>query len=392
MSAHNVVANMNVGWNLGNTFDAVGTASNGLFDWDNMHTMTSSNIINIETAWIGGTSNRTTPELIRAVKAAGFDTLRIPVTWWKATNANSGNLSGNTYQINSAFMARVKEVVDMAIAADMYVILNTHHEERVMPLGSSGRTQAIRTVDVLWTQIAREFRNYDHRLVFAGLNEPREIGGEGEWWGGTSTTRETLNLMNQAFVDRVRADGASGSGNNNRWRILAVPTYAAGANPDSPVFVGFRIPTDTSSGAVNKIIMAIHTYSPFDWAHNGRGSYGSGGNDLARIRRDLDFVRTQARNLGVPVVLSEWGSVNAGQMSQRVTHAEDYVREARARGMATVWWDNASADTRANEHGFGLFSRRAPHAPSLSYGGQTYNFQQIIDAIMRGRRATFTPS
>jgi endoglucanase len=277
-------------------------------------------------------------------------------------------------------MARVKQVVDWAIAADMYVILNAHHEESIIqPMTAAGRAEGVRYIRVIWEQIAREFRNYDHRLVFAGLNEPRcRTDGDNEWWGGSSATRETLNQMNQTFVNAVRADGG-----NNRYRILAVPTYAAGAQRDSPVFTGFEIPTDTTSGSVNKIIMAIHTYSPFSWAHNGIGSYGSGGQDLARIRSDLDFVRQNAIRLRVPVVLSEWGSTAASQISQRNQHAEDYVREARARGMATVWWDNNGTSTEIEGHGFGLLDRRTT-VPRPA-------FASIVAAIMRGRNSTFTP-
>jgi endoglucanase len=408
MSAHQVVQNMGVGWNLGNTFDAVTGEDGGLFTWGGMNVMNAQTIPGIETAWLGGVSHITTQAFINSVKAAGFDTIRIPVTWWKATNANRHNLAANTYQINPLWMARVKEVVDWAIAADMYVILNTHHEEDVMPMGAAGRAQAVRFVDTVWRQIAREFRGYDHRLVFEGLNEPREKGGEGEWWGGNATSRESLNQMNAAFVRAVREDGAQSGGNNNRWRILMVPTYAAGAQRDSPVFSGFVIPDDPTSGSVNKMILSIHTYSPFGWAHDGICVYGCSGGSrivvinnenvrvcntnnthhcdgnqtLARTRSDLDFVRTNAIRLGTPVVLGEWGSVNASLLAQRNQHAEDYVREARARGMATVYWDNNATSTTIRDHGFGILDRRNPGTP---------RFPTIVAAIMRGKNAPFTP-
>jgi hypothetical protein len=256
MTAHQVVANMGVGWNLGNTFDAHGDEPNGLFGWTesglNLRTMTRDTIPGIETAWLpqpNRLQQTTSQSLIRAVKAAGFDTIRIPVTWFKATGQGSPS-SSSSFTINTDWMARIKQVVDWAIAENMYVILNTHHEEQVLPLSNSGRDQANRFVTRIWAQIAREFRDYDHRLIFEGLNEPRTKGSANEWWGGTSDERENLNRLNQAFVDTVRADGG-----NNRWRIVMVPTYAAGGQAGSPVFDGFRIPNDTTN-TVNKIILS----------------------------------------------------------------------------------------------------------------------------------------
>jgi endoglucanase len=171
LTAKQLVASMGVGINLGNTFDAVGDADNGLFSYINGGTMTASNIINIETAWLGGTSAQTTQNFIKEVKKQGFDTIRIPVTWWKATGAKKSTLSSNTYQINADWMKRVKQVVDWAIAENLYVILNTHHEEDVMRMDAGNRANAVKFVETIWKQIAATFNDgYDHRLIFEGLN------------------------------------------------------------------------------------------------------------------------------------------------------------------------------------------------------------------------------
>jgi hypothetical protein len=122
--------------------------------------------------------------------------------------------------------------------------------------------------------------------------------------------------------------------------------------------------------------MAVHTYSPFAWAHNGEGQYTG----AAGIRDDLNRVAAHAQRLGTAVILSEWGSINNGRpenTEQRVQHAYDYVSIARSLGMATFWWDN-NQWTANNQgeyvHTFGLFNRATD---TVLYSG-------IIDAIIRG--------
>lgn len=247
-------------------------------------------------------------------------------------------------------MARVFEVVEWAYDTDLHIVLNTHHEnsfrlhDEIHGIGLTDDEveHSIFILSTWWEQIAREFEPFGERLIFAGLNEPR--GAQGEWSGGTPETRANLNRLNQAFVDTVRATGG-----NNETRFLLVPTHAASA--DNRAFDGFEIPADSAS---DRVIMAVHTYSPFNWAHNGQGEYGG----ADEIRPHLERVAGHAEDLGVSVMLTEWGSINNGEegnLEQREQHAYDYVRIARELGMATFWWDNNAFG--AGSHGFGLFNR-----------------------------------
>ncbi|MDR2558206.1 MAG: glycoside hydrolase family 5 protein, partial [Oscillospiraceae bacterium] len=392
ITAHELVARMRTGWNLGNTFDAYNEnaapgASSGI--------TSTAQVASLETSWVGG-GNATSQSLIQELKRQGFDTLRIPVTWHKTADPN------NNWQINSLWMARIKQVVDWAIAEDMYVILNTHHENRVLNLGTAGANSSTHAGNIfvtnIWRQIAEEFRDYDEKLIFAGLNEPRHEGGDQEWNGGTVTVRDNVNHLNQAFVDTVRA-----SGGNNEDRFLLVPTVAAGSNNNS--LSTFRVPLDlprhqievgsgTNVGYGNtnisssRIILAVHTYSPFNWAHDGLGTYAG----ALGIINDLNRVQNRANALGLPVILSEWGSIETARRAgspvtngtaeeqavrntQRPTHAEDYIREAKERGMVSVWWDNGGFGSGG--HSFGIIRRNSPHNISD-------NHQNVIDAIMRG--------
>jgi endoglucanase len=367
MNAAQVVAAMGPGWNLGNTFD--------------YHTRGNSagyaighSISEVETRWHTG-NTPTSKALIDAVRAAGFTTIRIPVTWYKFADPN------NNWNICPIWMARVKEVVDMAVANDMYIIINTHHEERYLPLGFNNRTNrpsedvegdraaASLYVERIWTQIATEFRSYNQKLIFEGLNEPRTIGSSAEWTGGTITERQSLNILNQVFVDAVRATGG-----NNTHRILAIPTVAASAH--IAAFDGLVIPTDI---VPDRIALSIHSYTPDGFCLSGSlgvttefdsaNSMHTGGIDGVMNR-----LANESSRLGVPVILSEWGSSNKNNQEARAVHAEYYTRAARAHGFTVVWWDDATHEPSFVSENFGLFDRVTNVA----------HYPEIIAAIIRG--------
>jgi len=387
MTAADVIARMKVGWNLGNTFDShIGRSPAGY--------ALESPLSMLETLWLGGESFLTTQTLIRKVKAQGFNTIRIPVTWYKAVDPNKN------YTIRADYMARVKQVVDWAIAENMFVILNMHHDNVMYQLNEGDASLSThsgnRYVTVVWKQIAETFRNYNERLVFAVLNEPRTNGTGFEWVGGTPLERTNLNHINQALLNTIRATGG-----NNVNRIIQMTTVSS--SPSDNAINGFRVPldleqhrvamgnrTDVGIGETNissrKIIFQIQTYAPHNWAHDGKGDY-----HFSEIVTILNRVQNRALQLGLPVNLSEWGSIEsvmpinertpenvAARPALRVKHAEDFVREATARGMMTMWWDcHIFEGNTPRVHTFGLIRRAHPHEIAPQY-------QDIIDAIMRG--------
>jgi len=358
ISARDFVNSIGPGWNLGNTFDAVSGNTQG-FSWLGGGSYDDTSVAQLETAWLGGEANAVTREFIQAVYDAGFRAIRIPVSWHKVAPSPD-------YTIRADWMARVRQVVGWAYELDMHIILNTHHENEVILLGDDYIEHSLHILTRFWEQIAPEFEGFSERLIFAGLNEPRgRQPGQNEWGGGTSVTRRNLNRLNQAFVDTVRA-----SGGNNAYRFLIVPTHAASASDNA--FDGFVIPEDT---ARDRIILAVHTYTPFRWAHDGEGEYHYS-RGAAEIRNYLARVDRHARMLGVPVILSEWGSVNNGNpnnLAQRAQHAYDYTSIARSHGMATFWWDNGATGDDGN-HTFALFDRAT---------GEVIH-PEIIDGIIRG--------
>ncbi|MCL2225468.1 MAG: cellulase family glycosylhydrolase [Defluviitaleaceae bacterium] len=360
VSAAQFVRNIGPGWNLGNQFDAHHERQLG-FSWLGGGNYANTSVAAMEVAWQNSrNTNVVTREFLETLRDTGFTAIRIPVTWYKVA-------PGPEHIIREDWMARIYEVVGWAYELDMHIILNTHHENNfythadihAIGLLNHEVEYSIQILQIWWEQIAAQFEGFGERLMFAGLNEPRSP--QQEWTGGTPEARGNLNRLNQAFVDTVRA-----SGGNNADRFLLVPTHAASAS--NRAFDGFTIPNDPAD---DRILLAVHTYSPFQWAHDGQGNYAG----PSAIRTDLRRVADHAQRLGVPVVLSEWGSVNnsqPGNLEQREQHAYDYVSIARELGMATFWWDN-NIYSGNRTHGFGLLDRATGNL----------HFPTIIDAIMR---------
>ena len=157
--------------------------------------------------------------MIDAVKAAGFRTVRIPVSWH--------NHVDGSYQITKQWMDRVQEVVDYAVNDGMYVILNVHHDndEKYMYPNTAHYEQSKKYMTTVWSQIAERFKDYDNKLIFETMNEPRLVGHQNEWWINPSNSDcidavKTINKLNQDILDTIRS-----SGGNNGTRYVAVPGY-----------------------------------------------------------------------------------------------------------------------------------------------------------------------
>jgi aryl-phospho-beta-D-glucosidase BglC (GH1 family) len=183
------------GWNLGNTFDAL-----------------------TETGW---GNPQTTYTMIYAVKEAGFDSVRLPVTWDSHTGA------APEYKINEEWLTRVEEVVGYVLSAGMYCIINTHHESWIFPEESKEEQISKRLIKV-WEQLCERFSGYNEKLIFEAMNEPRLVGTEFEWTGGTEESRGVVNRLNGKFVETVR-----NTGGNNAKRLLMIPSYAASVEKDA---------------------------------------------------------------------------------------------------------------------------------------------------------------
>jgi endoglucanase len=230
--------------------------------------------------------------------------------------------------------------------------------------------ESIRAVTRLWEQIGYTFRDYSHMLIFEGLNEPRTVGSAREWQGGTQEERFNVNVLNQVFVDTVRAQGG-----NYENRMLMVPTYAAAVLNDT--INDFVLPQDTIE---NKLIVSLHMYAPYQFAltlGNQLTTEWSAENhrDTSPVTWGLDLAYRNFVSQGIPVIMGEMGALNRDNTEARTAWTYFYVTEARNRGILCIWWDNGRFGTSmrpADGDHFAILDRRT----------NTFPFPEIIDALM----------
>ena len=290
---------MGNGTNLGNTLEAC----------DNSKPYVAGNAP--QTYEVSWGQPVTTQEMLTAMKAAGFDTIRIPVAWM----TNATNLSQGDYIIDPAYLDRVQEVVDYARNAGMYVIINDHWDGGWWGMFGSEdeatRQLAMEAYTGMWAQIAVHFADYSDYVIFESANE--ELGARFDenstlYCSDSVVTylsedeRYALcNEVNQAFVDIVRMTGG-----NNAERFLLIAGY--GTNIDSTCDDRFVMPTDT---AEDKLLLSVHYYDP--WSYCGASS--ADGATAWGTKSDYEYMDKQLAKLekftgqGVGVVIGEYGAL-----------------------------------------------------------------------------------
>lgn len=319
MSSEALISAMGLGWNLGNTLDAPGG----------------------ETAWGQPT---TTKEMIDTLHSLGFNSIRIPVSW-------SGHMD-EEFNIDPDWIARVREIVDYAMDNDMYVVINTHHDnDYYYPTYENDAKQGEKFITQIWTQIAEYFKDYDQHLIFECMNEPRLAGTNLEWSFDISNSEcaeavEIINKYNQLFVNIVR-----NSGGRNTERFLMVSSYAA--NTNAALVDEFVMPTDSTP---DRLILSTHAYTPYSLAM-GTDMSNKTFNDDAKKSLDWLFKNCYDKfvSQGIPVVITEMGCINKANNEERYNWAYYYISNAKQNGIACMWWDNGYDDL--GEETYGLFDR-----------------------------------
>ncbi|MEV0609527.1 cellulase family glycosylhydrolase [Polymorphospora rubra] len=306
------VAAMEPGWNLGNSFDATGDG---------------------ETSW---GNPRVTAQLLDNIKAQGFKSVRIPVTWGQHHGA------APNYTINPTYLNRVKEVVDWALADDFYVMINIHHDSwqwiANMP---ANRTTVLARYNAIWTQVANTFRNSSPKLVFESVNEPQFTGSSGD-----AQNAALLHELNTSFHSIVRQ-----SGGNNATRLLVLPTLHTSSDQAriDELVATFDVLDDPN------LIATYHFYGYWPFSVNVAG----GTRFDATVQQDLtdafDRIHTAFTARGIPVILGEYGLLGFDrhtgtiQQGEKLKFFEFLGHYARARQITTMWWDNGQHFNR-NTH------------------------------------------
>jgi len=348
------VKNMRVGWNLGNTLDSNSGDVNNMW----IEAWTKRTPTDYETAW---GQPVTTPELIRMMKKAGFNAIRVPVTWYPHMEATFSSVKYDNSkqaltpwdianddigtQIQQAWMARVHEVVDYVIDQGMYCILNVHHDTGAsntawLVASEADYAKQKARFEAVWKQIAEEFKDYGERLLFEGYNEM--LDSYDSWCfasfatsGGYNATVATsaynaINSYAQSFVNAVRSTGG-----NNAQRNLIVTTYGACSGSGtwnshlSDPLKQMKLPNDAVS---NHIIFEVHSYIDIKNINNAK-------NEVNQMIRDI---KTNLMAKGAPVIFGEWGSSTDngydGYRENMLTFARYFVEQAKANGMGTFYW------------------------------------------------------
>lgn len=322
ISSLELAAEMGIGWNLGNSLEAIGG----------------------ETAW---GNPKTTKSFIDEVKAAGFNSIRIPVAWSKFSNAEN-------FTLDPAWMARVQEVVDYVIDNNMYALMNIHWDEGWMQPTYAQQEYVNDRLEKMWIQIALNFRDYDDHLLFAGTNE---VMVEGDYGTPKPEYSQVQNSFNQTFVDAVRSTGG-----RNTYRNLVVQTF--NTNIDHGVNF-FELPEDDTE---DRMMVEAHYYDPYEFALREDEiitQWGSNATDPSKtapwggeshVDAQFQKMKTNFIDQGIPVLIGEYGAIQKKAVENH-TFLIDYHRyltkSMTALGLVPFYWDNG----HAGDYGFALFDR-----------------------------------
>jgi endoglucanase len=350
-NAVQLAAQINLGWNIGNTLEAIGG----------------------ETAW---GNPMVTKALIDKVKASGFNAVRIPCAW----NQYMANTS--TAQLKLDWLNRVKEVVQYCVDNGMYVMVNIHWDGGW--LENNCTTQKQTSVNAMqkafWEQIATHLRGFDEHLIFASANEPNV---------STATEMSVLTSYHQTFINAVRSTGGK-----NTYRVLVIQGPSTDIQKTYDLMN--TLPTDPTAG---RLMTEIHYYTPWNFCgmtsdeswgkmfyYWGNGfhsttdptrnaNYG----EEADVQRYFGMMKTKFVDKGIPVVLGEYGAIRRSSLTgdaltlhlaSRAYYLKYVTETASAYGLLPFYWDNGFN----GDNTFALFNRQ----------NNTVYDQQALNALIDG--------
>lgn len=325
------VRHMGTGWNLGNTLESNSGSADNM--WIEAYSRREPS--DYETAW---GQPVTTRELIHLFKEAGFGAIRVPVTWYP--HMGTVTLSGTKwdmstwtgYDIDPAWMARVKEVVGYVLDEGLYCILNVHHDTGDASTAWLRADPAVyesvrERYCALWTRIATEFASCGEKLLFEGFNEM--LDAKGTWGIPSADAYETINRYNEAFVATVRATGG-----NNLHRNLILNTYGAG--PGQEGLRAFRLPEDP---AENHLLAEVHSYSPYRFAFdndNPKNTFDAACE--TEVKGIVEGLNTYLVSQGIPCIIGEYGCTSERAEAEMAKQAACYVSAAAKYNIACFYW------------------------------------------------------
>ncbi|WP_111642287.1 glycoside hydrolase family 5 protein [Marinimicrobium alkaliphilum] len=353
-TASDLAAGMGLGWNIGNTLEAIGG----------------------ETAW---GNPEVTPELIALVKEAGFNAIRIPVAWHQYADEA-------TAEIDADWLNRVRDVVQMVVDEDLYAVVNIHWDGGWLEnnIGAEVDDEINDRQRAYWEQIATHLRDFDAKVIFAGTNEPNVENAD---------QMDTLMVYLQTFIDAVRATGG-----RNAYRTLVVQGPLTDIELTSELWT--RMPEDS---VPDRLMMEVHFYTPYNfalmpedqswgnrffyWGEGNRSSTDTDHNptwgEEAHIDDLMALMRHQFVDQGIPVLLGEYSAVRRTHLegealelhnASRAYYHRYVTEQAFANGLLPFYWDNGGLGNNA----FGLFDRN----------NLTLHDEQVMDALLEALAAS----
>lgn len=333
-NAQQLANKMTLGWNIGNTLEAIGS----------------------ETAWGNPLISQA---LMQLVKDSGFNAIRLPVSWDQYANQQ-------TAEINIIWLNRIKEVVQNALDKELYVIINIHWDGGWLENNVSTEKQAENNAKqrAFWQQIASHLRDFDEHLIFASANEPHVENAE---------QMKVLMSYHQTFVNTVRETGG-----RNSHRVLVVQ------GPKTDIELTEQLWTDMPADSVaDRLMMEVHFYSPYQftlmdkdeswgqqffyWGNaflsvedTERNTTNGTEEDVVRL---FNLMKVKFVDQGIPVVLGEYSATRrTGQLSgdaldlhlaSRAYYHEYVTQQARMNGLIPFYWDSGGLNGFAS----GIFDR-----------------------------------
>ncbi|KXI30560.1 dihydroxy-acid dehydratase [Paraglaciecola hydrolytica] len=333
-TASEIAQKIKLGWNIGNTMEAIGG----------------------ETAW---GNPQVSNELLQLVKSSGFDAVRLPIAWDQYADQS-------TAKISDEWLNRVKDVVQLCIDNNLYVLINIHWdggwlENNVTPDKQEANNAKQKA---FWQQIASHLREFDQHLLFASANEPNVENAE---------QMAVLHSYHQTFVDAVRATGGK-----NANRVLVVQGPATDIEKTYQLWG--QMPVDS---VPDKLMAEVHFYTPYNFALMtedqswGKQFYywGQGNHSATDPERNptwgeedtindlFDLMKVQFVDVGIPVVLGEFSATRRTHLTgdaltlhlkSRAYYHQYVVQQALARGLLPFYWDNGALDNLSS----GIFDRQ----------------------------------
>ena len=304
-TAQDVVDDMGVGWNLGNSLDA--------YSYDLGYVTPERT----EKLW---DNPLTTKQLINTVADAGFGSIRIPVTYVNHIDDN-----GN---IDKAWLKRIAQIVNYALDNDLYVIINVHHdtghEGWICADADTYKTDVENLLNI-WKQVAAYFKNYSDKLLFESTNEILNTNNNWDWNTAWKDFR-VVHDMNQQFINTIRKTGGK-----NKNRYLVMSTWGASSDSCQIEQMFYKKFKDT---AKDRLILSVHNYMSSE----------------SSIDTVITSLESYSKKYDIPIIIDEFGTNSRVESSTRISSAEYYVKTAKKAGITCFWWDNGSDFALLNRH------------------------------------------